>query len=150
MKLPVLKGSPKQVAWGEKIRAERLRVWAGSSPEKFAGIAGQVTAITDAGWWISYRDRDIVTLCNHLREDVDLRKLQLDQWRQQEKSREQRERSSTRAYLKKELQQEERSRNAAGTAGMTPLPAGGGIMKWESPARDIRTGELCRDPDLPF
>lgn len=150
MKLPALKGSPKQVAWGEKIRAERLRVWAESSPERFAGIAGQVTAMTDAGWWISYRDRDIVTLCNHLREDVDLRKLQLDQWRQQEKRREQRERASTRAYLKKELQEEARSRAAADTAGMTPPLAGGGLMKWDGPARDTRTGELCRDPDLPF
>lgn len=150
MKLPELKGSPKQVQWAAKIRTERLRVWSESSPERFRAIEERVATLTDAGWWISYRDKDCATVYHHLLEGVDLRKIEHDEWRRQEKRQEQKERAEARAYLKQELKKEADGGRGSRSVPPTRAVSGNGLLKWEGPAVDIRTGSVCSDPDLPF
>ena len=88
MELPELKGSPKQVAWAAKIRKDRFKVWAVSSPEMFKDVGSKLSALTDAGWWISYKDQDISTVLKHFTDGVDLNKLHRDEWLQKEKKQE--------------------------------------------------------------
>ena len=150
MNLPALQGSPKQVQWASRIRTERLRVWLESSPERFGEIEATLATMTDAGWWISYRDKDITAVCNHLHQGIDLQKIQRDQWRKQEKKQEQKESSEVRAYLKKEMKKEA-ERKKGSVSGLTKVGSlDDGLMKWEGPALDTRTGELSRDPNVPF
>ena len=150
MKLPVLKGSPKQVQWATKIRTECFRVWREASPQRFGEIEEAVAAMREAGWWISYRDKDITTVYNHLSEGIDLQKIQRDEWRKQEKKQELQESAEARRYLKKELQKEAGGRESA-VSGLTLRNSSDDIlMKWEGQALDMRTGEPSRDPDLPF
>ena len=150
MNLPALQGSPKQVQWASRIRTERLRVWLESSPERFGEIEATLATMTDAGWWISYRDKDIHTVNNHVHQGIDLQKIQRDQWRNQEKKQERKERSEARAYLKEELKKEAENKHGNVSSSSLRGSLEEGFMKWESPARDTRTGEVVRDPDLPF
>jgi hypothetical protein len=147
MNLPDLKGSPKQVNWASKIRADRLKVWSESSSERFGEIEGTLATMTDAGWWISYKDKDINTVYNHLHQGVDLQKTHREAWLKQEKKQEQKDSSEVRAYLKKELVKE-----SSGNSSKLPLKVsvGEGLMKWESQTIDTRTGKVSCDPNLPF
>lgn len=156
MNLPELQGSPKQVSWAARIRHERLMVWQNSSPELFTSIEQSLAVMTDAGWWISYKDKDITTVCNHFLHGVDLQKIQRDQWRMKEKKQEQKESSEVRSYLKKELQKELQKETVR--KGITKLDATviqsvsgkDGLMRFASQSIDRKTGEVSRDPDVPF
>jgi hypothetical protein len=150
MNLPDLNGSPKQVNWATKIRTERLKIWLESSPERFKEIEEALTRLTDAGWWISYKDKDINTVYNHLLQGIDLQKNHRDEWRKQEKRQEQKDSSEVRSYLKKELAKESVDRNGNVSTLTVKGSNGDGLMKWESPAIDTRTGEVSSDPNLPF
>jgi hypothetical protein len=147
MKLPDLKGSPKQVNWASKIRSERLKVWLESSSERFGEIEESLATMTDAGWWISYKDKDINTVYNHLHQGVDLQKIHREEWLKQEKKQEQKDSSDVKGYLKKELAKE-----SSGSISKLPLKVsvGEGLMKWESQAIDTRTGEVSSETNLPF
>ncbi len=153
MKLPTLQGSPKQVTWASRIREERLRVWRESSPELLAAIASSLESMADAGWWISYREKELAVVSAHLLQGVDLQKIQKEEWRNREKQQEQKESAATRSYLKKELEKE--AKGKSGQSRLSPVPSltgsrGGELLKWEGAARDMITGELSTDPDLPF
>jgi hypothetical protein len=147
MNLPDLKGSPKQVNWASKIRTERIKVWSESSSERFGEIEESLATLTDAGWWISYKDKDINTVYNHLHQGVDLQKIHREEWLKQEKKQEQKDSSEVRSYLKKELAKE-----SSGDTTKLPLKVstGEGLMKWEGQAIDTRTGEVSSDSSLPF
>lgn len=149
MKLPELKGSPKQVTWAMRIRTDRLRVWRETSPERLEEIAEIAAAVTDAGWWISYREKEFATVCNHLSEGIDLQKIQRDRWRKEEKKQEQNDRAAAMRYLRTEAAQEAERGQGPGTVTSGRADEGR-LLKREGPARDIRTGEISRDPDVPF
>lgn len=67
--LPDLQGSPKQVAWAEKIRDQKLRAiheewaeWPKSDPAKRAKIEevmAKVEQENTARWWIDHREEDL-------------------------------------------------------------------------------------------
>jgi len=59
-------GAPKQVAWAEKVRKDRLKVWQETSPEIFKAVESIVTQETSADWWISYKDKGLDVVCRHL------------------------------------------------------------------------------------
>jgi hypothetical protein len=61
-----LTGAPKQVAWAEKVRKDRLKVWRETSPEIFAAIESIVTREGRADWWIAYKDKGLDVVCKHL------------------------------------------------------------------------------------
>ena len=150
MKLPELKGSPKQVNWATKIRSERLKLWVVSSPEWFGEIEETLATITDAGWWISYKDKDINTVYHHVHQGIDLQKIHREEWLKQEKKQEQKDSSDVRAYLKKELAKETGSKKGNVSTLLVNCSNGEGLMKWESSAIDTLTGKVSTDPDLPF
>ena len=52
-------GSPKQIAWGKKIRTERLGRWRKSSPEIFVKVEPILNEETSAAWWITYREKEL-------------------------------------------------------------------------------------------
>lgn len=60
--LPALTGTPKQLQWAEKIRAQALAdaeaqmpTWS-TKPERNPAIRAHLAAQTDAAWWIERRD----------------------------------------------------------------------------------------------
>lgn len=53
--LIVLKGSPQQVSWAVKVRAEKLEEWQPDLPEN---IQKALKGIADATWWIANRSKD--------------------------------------------------------------------------------------------
>lgn len=59
-------GAPKMVVWAEKIRQDRLKAWQKESPEIFAAIESVLNQQTSADWWITYKDKTLELLCNHL------------------------------------------------------------------------------------
>jgi len=61
-----LVGAPKIVAWAEKVRKDRLKVWQETSPEIFQAIESIVTRETRADWWIAYKDKGLDTVCKHI------------------------------------------------------------------------------------
>ena len=61
-----LTGAPKLVAWAEKVRKDRLKVWRETSPEIFAAIEAIVTREVRADWWIAYKDKGLDVVCKHL------------------------------------------------------------------------------------
>jgi hypothetical protein len=61
-----LTGAPKLVLWAEKIRKDRLRVWQETSPEIFAALEPILNLQTRADWWITYKDKGLEVICNHL------------------------------------------------------------------------------------
>jgi hypothetical protein len=153
MTLPTLTGSPKQTSWATKIRSDRLKVWSDSSPQKFKEIENSLVTITDAGWWISYKDKDIITVFNHFSEGIDLNKIQRDEWEKNQKKKELKDSAGVRAYLKKELKKESNGKKIDGKQDdkLTMIgPSDDGLMKWEGPVIDSRTGEVSSDTDLPF
>jgi hypothetical protein len=65
MQLPPLVGTPKQIAWAESIRAEKLREFngynkgfsiLGVAPLTIADIPATILAETGARWWIDNRN----------------------------------------------------------------------------------------------
>ena len=150
MKLPDLQGSPKQVNWASRIRQDRLKVWQESSPEMYKEVERTLVSVTDAGWWISYKDKDITTVCNHFLHGVDLQKLQRDQWRKQEKKQEQKDSAEVRAYLKRELEVGRKVDSKQVSKVTLRRSMGDGLVRFEGLAIDTRTGEVSCDPDLPF
>jgi hypothetical protein len=153
MTLFPLTGSPKQTSWATKIRKDRLKVWASSSPEKYQEIENSLVTITDAGWWISYKDKDITTVYNHFKEDIDLNKIQREEWEKNQKKQDKKDSANVKKYLKKEIEKEGRVMKIDGTQdGQMTLSRSrdDGLIRWESPAIDTRTGEVSNDSDLPF
>ncbi len=61
-----LTGAPKLVAWAEKIRVNRLKVWQETSPEVFTAIEAFVTRETSADWWIANKDKGLEVVCKLL------------------------------------------------------------------------------------
>ena len=53
-------------------------MWKVSSPEMFKDVENKLVAMTDAGWWISYKDKDIDTVSKHFLDGIDLNKIQRD------------------------------------------------------------------------
>jgi hypothetical protein len=53
--LPALKGTPKQIAWAERIRTDSLARWKKSDPVKFSELAKQ----TASSWWIANKDKEL-------------------------------------------------------------------------------------------
>jgi len=145
-------GSPKQVSWASAIRSDRLKVWQATSPEKFAEIVTLLATMSDAGWWIAYRDKDIATVYHHLQEGIDLRKFQKDEWVGKQKRQEQKDRAEVRSFLKKELEKEsrEKKRGAGQDVAVTGALHGNHLVKYVGPAIDCITGKVNDDPDLPF
>jgi hypothetical protein len=153
MTLSPLTGSPKQTSWATKIRSDRLKVWQESSPQKFKEIENSLVTVVDAGWWISYKDKDIITVLNHFSEGIDLNKIQRDEWEKNQKKQVQKDSASVKKYLKKEMEKEDRGMKIDGKQDgcmILSRSTGEGLMKWESPAIDSRTGEVSSDTDLPF
>ena len=153
MTLSNLKGSDKQISWATMIRKDRLKVWASSSPQKFKEIENSLVTITDAGWWISYKDKDITTVYNHISEGIDLNKLQREEWEKNQKKKVQKDSTNVKKYLKKELEKEDKGMKIDGKQDGKMTLSGSrddGLMKWEGPVIDTRTGEVSSDPDLPF
>lgn len=62
-----LTGAPKLVAWAEKIRKDRCRVWQETSPEIFRAIEAIVRQEKRADWWIANKDKGLETICSLLR-----------------------------------------------------------------------------------
>ena len=109
--------------------------------------------MADAGWWISYKGKDITTVCNHFLHGVDLQKLQRDQWRQQEKKQVQKDRAEVKTYLNKELEKECQGKKTASKQVPKVTLCGSKedcLMRFEGPVIDIRTGDASSDTDLPF
>jgi hypothetical protein len=153
MTLPTLTGSPKQTSWATKIRSDRLKIWQESSPQKFKEIEKSLVTITDAGWWIAYKDKDITTVYNHFSEGIDLNKLQRDEWEKNQKKQDKKDSASVKKYLKREIDKEDRGTKIDGKQDSKltlSRSRDDGLMKWESSAIDTRTGEVSSDPDLPF
>lgn len=153
MELPELTGSPKQITWASSIRKDRLKVWKASSPEIFKDVENKLVALTDAGWWISYKDKDMGTVSKHFLDGTDLKKIQRDDWLQKEKKQEKKDSAGVKSYLKKELQKESCGRKIAGAQGIKVTLSdsnGDGLMRFESQAVNTRTGETCSDPNCPF
>lgn len=61
-----LTGAPRQVAWAEKVRKDRLKVWQETSPETFKAVESILLQETRADWWISYKDKGLEVVCRHL------------------------------------------------------------------------------------
>jgi hypothetical protein len=59
-------GAPKLVAWAEKVRKDRLKVWQETSSEIFKAIEAIVTRETSADWWISHKDKGLDVVCKQL------------------------------------------------------------------------------------
>ena len=55
----ILAGSPKQIAWGKKIRTERLCRWRKSDPEIFVKVESLLNEETSAAWWITHREKEL-------------------------------------------------------------------------------------------
>lgn len=52
-------GSPKQIAWGKKIRTERLGRWNKSDPAIFMKVESLLNEVTSAAWWITHREKEL-------------------------------------------------------------------------------------------
>ena len=153
MELPELKGSPKQTAWASRIRKDRLKVWGVSSSEMFKDIENKLVTMTDAGWWISYKDKAIDTVFNHFVDGIDLNKIQRDEWEKKQKKHDQKDSAGVRAYLKKELEKESQGKKITIKSDFEVALCGSngdGLMRWESQAIDTRTGQVCSDSNCPF
>lgn len=61
-----LTGAPKLVAWAEKVRKDRLKVWQETSPEIFKAIESIVTRETSADWWLAHKDKGLEVVCKLL------------------------------------------------------------------------------------
>lgn len=61
-------GAPKLVAWGEKIRKDRLKVWQETSPEIFMAVEAILARENRADWWITYKDKGLDVVCKLLLE----------------------------------------------------------------------------------
>jgi hypothetical protein len=61
-----LTGAPRQVAWAEKVRQDRLKVWQETSPEIFTAIEPLLTREKRADWWIAHKDKGLDVVCKHL------------------------------------------------------------------------------------
>ena len=55
----IFTGSPKQIAWGKKIRTERLGRWRKSDPEIFMKVESILDDETSAAWWITHREKEL-------------------------------------------------------------------------------------------
>jgi hypothetical protein len=55
----MLKGSPKQVTWAKRIRAERLSTWKKSDAEVFQEVESKLNNELSASWWITYREKSL-------------------------------------------------------------------------------------------
>lgn len=55
----IIVGSPKQIAWGKKIRTERLGRWSKSDPEIFVRVESILNEETSAAWWITHREKEL-------------------------------------------------------------------------------------------
>lgn len=61
-----LSGAPKLVAWAEKIRTDRLKVWQETSPEIFKAIESIVLHQSSADWWIANKGKGLDAVCKQL------------------------------------------------------------------------------------
>ena len=52
-------GSPKQIAWAEKIVKDRLAKWKRSDPVRFGELEATINSQTAASWWITHREMDL-------------------------------------------------------------------------------------------
>lgn len=150
MKLAELRGSSKQIEWARRIRDQKISAWQNSSQEKYEEIEAFLAQVTDAGWWIAYRDQAVSAVYNHLVEGVDLQQLRKDEWVKKQRGQERKDAAEVRSLLRKEFAQE---RNAQHEGGARLIQPGAGVerrLRWESQAFDMQTGEVSSDPDLPF
>jgi hypothetical protein len=51
----MLQGSPKQVSWAKRIKAERLSSWMQSEPLLFNEVEANLQNELSASWWITHR-----------------------------------------------------------------------------------------------
>jgi len=104
-------------AWATKTRLDRLNVLWEADHDLSTAIAGEPGTITDAVWWISYRDQDVATVWHHFREGVNLKKIQREQVQQQERQQAHKDRTEVIAYHKKELAKEKQAAENSGKGG---------------------------------
>jgi len=58
VRLPALSGSPRQVAWADDIRLEKLAALRWAAP----AAVGPAAAVADARWWIDHRSASTTAL----------------------------------------------------------------------------------------
>ena len=61
-----LTGAPRQVAWAEKVRRDRLKAWEEASPEIFSAIEPLLIREKRADWWIAHKDKGLDVVCRLL------------------------------------------------------------------------------------
>jgi hypothetical protein len=64
--LAELKGSPKQISWALKIRADRLDCWRKFDPVIFQRVESSLDSETSAAWWITFRDKGLVEVLKYV------------------------------------------------------------------------------------
>ena len=57
--LPALEGSEKQIAWGERIRLDRLNRWKKADPLRFNEIKTDLFNLIAASHWIANKDKEL-------------------------------------------------------------------------------------------
>lgn len=78
--LPALDGTPKQIAWAEKLRKSRLLAWLkelGEDVEESA-IQWVLNRHADARWWIDHRDADTMSLLEEVAAEYQAEVLATD------------------------------------------------------------------------
>lgn len=139
MALPELVGSDKQVAWAEKIRNNRLKVWQESDPEAFEVTQAILFKEDQAAWWITYRERSLNEVIKHITYGVKWKNLKEKKHKEQKKQK---------APVEK----------TAPTVPMEVVESADSFKKIETdtgfhligPTRDMLTGEVVEDDSLPF
>lgn len=68
--LPELQGSPKQIAWAIRIRADKLNKWMRADSEIYNAIELQLNKETKASWWIAHKDDEIGGILKYMQGGV--------------------------------------------------------------------------------
>lgn len=62
-----LQGSPRQIGWAMRIRADKLSKWMKSPPEIFSEIESSLKKEKMASFWIAHKDDDLAEILKHIR-----------------------------------------------------------------------------------
>ena len=122
--LSELQGSPKQIAWALKIRADRMNRWKKSDPIVFKRVEQTLEKETSASWWITYREKELVEVLTYIQGGSTGMAMATP------KSIPLPSNSITKTYV--------------------ATDDDGGITRYVGELRDAVTGEVVDDPECPF
>ncbi len=143
MELAELKGTEKQVSWAKAIRKDRLKVWQAADCDGFQAEESRLAQQSASSWWITSRDKSLKEACSALPGGV---KAGAPKARNNA--------ASKKAVAAVPL----RAVRPAAAAGVGQADDGDlwktvttatGFMR-SGPTRDLATGDVVVDADLPF